>query len=131
VGFGRRDVPIDDQLPFVLGRYGHDRRRSNAPGVRVTKLNDQHAFLQVPEELQVGHDSLICKSRAIWPIGFPRSGEAVTGQNPAQQQATLPSREPIPHRAVCQRSSAIGWRSEAGSHQTSACCHRATWDAQG
>jgi D-serine dehydratase len=54
VGFGRRDVPFDDQLPVVLGRYGHDRGRSAAPGVRVTKLNDQHAFLQVPEELQVG-----------------------------------------------------------------------------
>ena len=53
VGFGRRDVPIDDQLPVVLGRYGHNRRRSDAPGVRVTKLNDQHAFLEVPEELQV------------------------------------------------------------------------------
>jgi D-serine deaminase-like pyridoxal phosphate-dependent protein len=54
VGFGRRDVPFDDQLPVVLGRYGHDRRRSDMPGVRVTKLNDQHAFLQIPEELQVG-----------------------------------------------------------------------------
>ena len=54
VGFGRRDVPFDDQLPIVLGRYGHNRRRSDAPGVRVTKLNDQHAFLQVPQDLQVG-----------------------------------------------------------------------------
>jgi D-serine dehydratase len=53
-GFGRRDVPIDDQLPVFLGRYGHDHRRSDVPGVRVMKLNDQHAFLQVPEELQVG-----------------------------------------------------------------------------
>ena len=54
VGFGRRDVPIDDQLPVVLGRYGHDHRRSDVQGVQVTKLNDQHAFLHVPEELQVG-----------------------------------------------------------------------------
>jgi D-serine dehydratase len=54
VGFGRRDVPIDDQLPVVLGRYGPNHRRSDVPGVRVMKLNDQHAFLQVPEELQVG-----------------------------------------------------------------------------
>jgi D-serine deaminase-like pyridoxal phosphate-dependent protein len=54
VGFGRRDVPFDDQLPVVLGRYGPNRGRSAAPGVRVTKLNDQHAFLQAPEELQVG-----------------------------------------------------------------------------
>jgi D-serine dehydratase len=54
MGFGRRDVPFDDQLPIVLGRYGHHRRRSEVPGVRVTKLNDQHAFLQIPQELQVG-----------------------------------------------------------------------------
>ena len=53
VGFGRRDVPFDDQLPVVLGRYGHERRRSDATDVQVTKLNDQHAFLQVPEGLQV------------------------------------------------------------------------------
>jgi D-serine dehydratase len=53
VGFGRRDVPFDDQLPVVLGRYGHNRRRIDEPGVRVTKLNDQHAFLRVTEELQV------------------------------------------------------------------------------
>jgi D-serine dehydratase len=54
VGFGRRDVPIDDQLPVVLGRYGQDYRRSEAPGVQVTKLNDQHAYIYVPEGLQVG-----------------------------------------------------------------------------
>jgi D-serine dehydratase len=54
VGFGRRDVPFDDQLPVVLGRYGDDGRRSDAPDVRVTKLNDQHAFLQVPDALHVG-----------------------------------------------------------------------------
>jgi D-serine dehydratase len=53
VGFGRRDVPFDDQLPVVLGRYGHNRRRSDEPHVRVTKLNDQHAFLDVPKELRV------------------------------------------------------------------------------
>jgi D-serine dehydratase len=53
VGFGRRDTPFDDQLPVVLGRYSRDQRRTDAPGVRVTKLNDQHAFLQVPENLQV------------------------------------------------------------------------------
>jgi D-serine dehydratase len=54
VGFGRRDAPFDDQLPVVLGRYGDDRRRSDTPGVRVAKLNDQHAFLEVPEDLDVG-----------------------------------------------------------------------------
>jgi D-serine dehydratase len=54
MGFGRRDAPFDDQLPVVLGRYGNDGRRSDTPGARVMRLNDQHAYLQVPEELQVG-----------------------------------------------------------------------------
>jgi D-serine dehydratase len=54
VGFGRRDAPFDDQLPVVLGRYGRNRRRSDTPGARVTKLNDQYAFLEVPENLEVG-----------------------------------------------------------------------------
>jgi D-serine dehydratase len=53
MGFGRRDVPFDDQLPIVLGRYGRDGRVSDVPGMRVTKLNDQHAFLQVREDFQV------------------------------------------------------------------------------
>jgi D-serine dehydratase len=54
VGFGRRDAPFDDQLPVVLGRYELDGRRSEAPGAHVTKLNDQHAFLHVPDGLQIG-----------------------------------------------------------------------------
>ena len=54
VGFGRRDAPFDDQLPIVLGRYADNHRRSDIPDVRVTKLNDQHAFLEVPEDLDVG-----------------------------------------------------------------------------
>jgi D-serine dehydratase len=54
VGFGRRDVPFDDQLPVVLGRYGHDGQRGDLPGARVTKLNDQHAYLEAPENLPVG-----------------------------------------------------------------------------
>ena len=54
VRFGRRDAAFLDQLPVVLGSYGRDRRLSEAPGVRVTKLNDKHAFLQIPEELRVG-----------------------------------------------------------------------------
>ena len=87
VGFGRRDVPIDDQLPVVLRRYGHNRRRSDAPGVRVTKLNDQHAFLQVPEELQVGLGEVwsfgvshACGAFDRWPaIPLVDHGHQITG----------------------------------------------------
>ena len=87
VGFGRRDVPIDDQLPVVLGRYGDDHRRSDLPGVRVTKLNDQHAFLQVPEELQVGLGEVWsfgvshpCGAFDRWPaIPLVDTGHQITG----------------------------------------------------
>jgi D-serine dehydratase len=86
-GFGRRDVPIDDQLPVFLGRYGHDHRRSDVPGVRVMKLNDQHAFLQVPEELQVGLGELWsfgvshpCGAFDRWPaIPLVDHGHQITG----------------------------------------------------
>jgi D-serine deaminase-like pyridoxal phosphate-dependent protein len=87
VGFGRRDVPIDDQLPVVLGRYGDDGRRSDVPGVRVTKLNDQHAFLQVPEELHVGLGEVWsfgvshpCGAFDRWPaIPLVDHGHQITG----------------------------------------------------
>jgi D-serine dehydratase len=87
VGFGRRDVPFDDQLPLVLGRYRHDRRRSDMPGVRVTKLNDQHAFLQVPEELEVSLGELWsfgvshpCGAFDRWPaIPLVDDGHQITG----------------------------------------------------
>lgn len=39
VGVGRRDISFDQDLPIVLG----------LPGARVTKLNDQHAYLSVPD----------------------------------------------------------------------------------
>jgi len=87
VGFGRRDVPIDDQLPVVLGRYGDNGRRSDVPGVRVTKLNDQHAFLQVPEELHIGLGEVWsfgvshpCGAFDRWPaIPLVDHGHQITG----------------------------------------------------
>jgi D-serine deaminase-like pyridoxal phosphate-dependent protein len=87
VGFGRRDVPFDDQLPIVLGRYGQDRRRSEAAGARVTKLNDQHAFLQVPEEQLVGLGEVWsfgvshpCGAFDRWPaIPLVDHGHQITG----------------------------------------------------
>ncbi|HEX5621259.1 MAG TPA: alanine racemase [Solirubrobacteraceae bacterium] len=49
-GFGKRDAPYDLGLPVV---------RSH-PGVRVTALNDQHAFLDDPDgALEVG-DTVVC-----------------------------------------------------------------------
>jgi D-serine deaminase-like pyridoxal phosphate-dependent protein len=48
--FGRRDVPFDQDLPIPLtvrNSTGADAR--DATGITVTSLNDQHAFLAVPE----------------------------------------------------------------------------------
>jgi D-serine deaminase-like pyridoxal phosphate-dependent protein len=56
VGFGKRDVPHDLELPMpdvVLGRSG--LRRVDGT-LTVTALNDQHGFLRLPpgDELAVG-----------------------------------------------------------------------------
>lgn len=73
-GFGRRDVPIDDQLPVVLGRYGPTRQRETLAGVTVEKLNDQHAFLTVPADLRIAPGELLslgishpCGAFDRWP----------------------------------------------------------------
>jgi D-serine dehydratase len=87
MGFGRRDVPFDDQLPVVLGRYGQDRRRSEVRVVQVTKLNDQHAFLEVPEGLQVDLGEVWsfgishpCGAFDRWPaIPLVDDGHQITG----------------------------------------------------
>ncbi|MGC4111123.1 MAG: alanine racemase [Nocardioides sp.] len=47
VDFGRRDVPTDDQLPVLLGRY-EDGVRVPLEPVVVVRLNDQHAHLRMP-----------------------------------------------------------------------------------
>jgi D-serine deaminase-like pyridoxal phosphate-dependent protein len=58
VGFGRRDVPTDDQLPVLLGRYD-DGVLSPYPPVVVAKLNDQHAYLRGIEELGLAPGDLL------------------------------------------------------------------------
>lgn len=51
-GFGRRDVPIDDQLPVVLG-YWDQQSKVPLPGWKVQKLWDQHAAIAVPVDASV------------------------------------------------------------------------------
>ncbi len=57
LGFGKRDVPHDLELPVprVVKRLGRDVRPLG-PGASINALNDQHAYLKVPEgeELAVG-----------------------------------------------------------------------------
>jgi D-serine deaminase-like pyridoxal phosphate-dependent protein len=57
LGFGKRDVPHDLELPVprVAKRAGK-QPRTLAAGASITALNDQHAYLSVPdgEDLAVG-----------------------------------------------------------------------------
>ena len=49
--FGRRDVPFDQGLPIPLTvRDAAGGNPRDAAGVTVTGLNDQHAFLSLPEQ---------------------------------------------------------------------------------
>lgn len=62
--FGRRDAPHDGDLPVPLFalRPGQDLAQAKPlPGAKVTKLNDQHAFMTIPAgvELHVG-DRIAC-----------------------------------------------------------------------
>ncbi|MDQ2792095.1 MAG: amino acid deaminase [Actinomycetota bacterium] len=63
VGFGKRDAPYDygPPVPEVVWASGATEPRSVAGLYRVTALNDQHAFVSVPDDddLQVG-DRLVC-----------------------------------------------------------------------
>lgn len=55
-GFGKRDVPYDAGLPVPLTAVDPDGTRTELPeSVRITQLNDQHAFLDDPDgALEVG-----------------------------------------------------------------------------
>jgi D-serine deaminase-like pyridoxal phosphate-dependent protein len=51
VDFGRRDVPFDQDLPIPLTVRSNDGAAArDAVGITVIGLNDQHAFLAVPEQ---------------------------------------------------------------------------------
>jgi D-serine dehydratase len=59
--FGRREAPYDAALPVFLGRLtGEDGTLEPLPGVTVTALNDQHAYLETSgTDLAVG-DRIAC-----------------------------------------------------------------------
>ncbi len=52
-GMGKRDAPFDEGLPVPLEVRRVDGRIEPATGVRVTKLNDHHAYLAVEEAVLV------------------------------------------------------------------------------
>ena len=56
LGFGKRDVSYDQALPNPLRVRSRDGAERPAEGMAIRKLNDQHAYLEVPahDALQVG-----------------------------------------------------------------------------
>jgi D-serine dehydratase len=60
-GFGRRDAPEDHGLPVVKAVIHDGMSRIPAPAIEVFELNDQHAFLRVPEGIELSPgDVLTC-----------------------------------------------------------------------
>ncbi len=57
---GRRDVGFDQGLPVPLRIRQADGRETSAAQLHVTKLDDQHAHLSVPEESSLAPGDLIC-----------------------------------------------------------------------
>ena len=62
LGAGRRDVSFDAGLPVPLRvRAGEDAgRETEAAGMTVTALNDQHAYLDVPGDCGLRPGDLVC-----------------------------------------------------------------------
>lgn len=61
--FGKRDAPFDLDLPIPLFALtaGHPLSTARAlTGARVTKLNDQHAYLQLPNDHDLQLGDLVC-----------------------------------------------------------------------
>ncbi len=57
---GRRDLPFDVDLPFVHRVLGPDGQDRPVDGVVVSSLNDQHAFLDLPERSGLRVGDLVC-----------------------------------------------------------------------
>ncbi len=57
---GRRDVAFDLGLPLPLRVRHADGRESPAGQLRVTRLDDQHAYLSVPPESPLAPGDLLC-----------------------------------------------------------------------
>ena len=59
-GFGKRDAPFDEGLPVPLLIRDLDGMLRDASGSEVTRLNDQHAYVRLPESAQVKVGDLMC-----------------------------------------------------------------------
>jgi D-serine deaminase-like pyridoxal phosphate-dependent protein len=59
-GVGKREAPYDEGLPVPLRIRGRDGREEPATGLRVTRLNDHHAFIEVGAGANAQVGDLIC-----------------------------------------------------------------------
>jgi len=60
LGAGRRDVGFDAGFPVPLRALRRDGSRPDARGWQVTGLNDQHAYLRVPNDAALAPGDLVC-----------------------------------------------------------------------
>ncbi|MFI6760845.1 alanine racemase [Micromonospora sp. NPDC050417] len=60
VGMGKRDAPYDEGLPVPLRIRRASGALDPAGGMRVTRLNDHHTFLDVPSDVELGPGDLVC-----------------------------------------------------------------------
>jgi D-serine deaminase-like pyridoxal phosphate-dependent protein len=60
LGAGRRDAPFDQGFPVPLRIRRADGQAGDAAGMRVTALDDQHAYLQVPAACALHSGDLVC-----------------------------------------------------------------------
>jgi D-serine deaminase-like pyridoxal phosphate-dependent protein len=74
-GAGRREMPVDQDLPVVIEVRGTDEGvvRPAEPGFTVTKLNDHHAFIALTGAAHVGVGDLVgfgishpCTAFQVW-----------------------------------------------------------------
>jgi D-serine deaminase-like pyridoxal phosphate-dependent protein len=59
-GAGRRDAPFDQGFPVPLRIRRADGQAGDAAGMRVTALDDQHAYLQLPADRELHPGDLVC-----------------------------------------------------------------------
>jgi len=59
-GAGRRDAPFDQGFPVPLRIRLADGQEVDAAGLRVTALDDQHAYLQLPAGCELHPGDLVC-----------------------------------------------------------------------
>ena len=59
LGFGKRDVSYDSGLPIPLTVRGQGGERPAPAGMEIFRLNDQHAYVRLPADGQLGVGDLV------------------------------------------------------------------------